>query len=174
MTPRLSSSARPTSDIGGGPFCQWVGRADALEAGKVGLEPFDDGVAERVREAADGDDLIRLGEFRCHILDHLAVLHILDGKLRLAEVAALRAKRAQHRERGLVFHGLAVLVQLGVVARADLGDEPFGIGLLVVMKSAAPLAVRLRLVRITAVEEADVGQERAFELALLGWLKPVG
>ena len=34
------------------------------------------------------------------------------------------------------------------------------------MKSAAPLAVRLRLVRIIAVEEVDAGQERAFELVL--------
>ena len=140
-------------------------RADAVEAGQVGLEPRDDAVAERVREAADGDDLICLDVLRCRVLGHLSVLHLLHGKLRLAEVAAPRAKRVQHRVRGLLFDGFLVRVQLDVVARADLGDEPFGIGLLVVMKSAAPLVVQLRLVRRIAVDEVDAGQERAFELA---------
>ena len=125
-----------------GPFGQYPGRTDALETGHVGREPRGDGDAERVREAADGDDLIRIGVLHGGVLEHLALLHLHDGNLRLAEVAAPRAKRLQHRPRGLLLHGLGVRVQLDVVAHADLGDEPFGIDLNRGMKRTAPLVVR--------------------------------
>ena len=81
--PRLSS--KRARDIGGTGSGR-SGRADAVEArAHVGLEPRVDGLAERVREAADGDDLRRLGNLPWRVLDHVAVLHLLHGKLRLAE-----------------------------------------------------------------------------------------
>ena len=83
------------------------------------IEPRAGGLAERVRVAADGDDLRRLGMLPWRVLGHLAVLHLLhDGNLRLDSVAPPRAKPRRIRPTQISgFHLASSTNQRGVKKR---------------------------------------------------------